>query len=179
MLDAKPDFALIEFGGNDSDYDWDRVTQAPTEMHQPKVELREFEALLRDLIRTLNEHGVTPILFTLLPAGAEQYIHWLTKDAPDKRSQIIDYLGGIQNLADFHLLYDAVIRKVARETGTGTIDIRQSMMGEKGDYLKYFCVDGVHPNEEGHSFFARIILDFFKENYPALLKTEMRQMRMG
>jgi lysophospholipase L1-like esterase len=169
VLDEEPDFVIIEFGGNDSDFDWEQVAQAPFRSHQPKVELREFEALLRELIQTLNKHEITPIIFRLLPASAEQYIHWLTKEAPAKRVSILQYLGSIQNLADLHLSYDAVIRKVAQETHTHTIDIRKKMLHEK-DFLKYFCVDGIHPNAEGHDFFADIILDFFKAHFPALLK---------
>ena len=48
--EAACDAALIEFGGNDCDYDWAQVAAHPEQDHQPKTPLPLFIAQLRDMI---------------------------------------------------------------------------------------------------------------------------------
>jgi acyl-CoA thioesterase I len=39
----KPDIVLIEYGGNDCDFDWDDVAANPGIAHEPKTDLSLFE----------------------------------------------------------------------------------------------------------------------------------------
>lgn len=56
--EAACDAALIEFGGNDCDYDWAQVAAHPEQDHQPKTPLPLFIAQLRDMIDLVRQKGM-------------------------------------------------------------------------------------------------------------------------
>ena len=41
---------LLEYGGNDSDYDWPKIAAAPQQKHLPKTLLPDFEQAYGELI---------------------------------------------------------------------------------------------------------------------------------
>ena len=53
----KPDYALVEYGGNDCNFDWPAIGRDPDYPHQPVTTLADFEATMRECIGLLrNRH---------------------------------------------------------------------------------------------------------------------------
>ena len=78
--EAACDAALIEFGGNDCDYDWAQVAAHPEQDHQPKTPLPLFIAQLRDMIDLVRQKGMQPVMMTLPPLHAQRYFDFFTRN---------------------------------------------------------------------------------------------------
>ena len=91
------DYALIAYGGNDSDFDWDAVQAHPQESHLPRTTLADFKEILLRMIRELRERGVQPVLMTLPPIDAQRYLDFLCREGRS-RERIMDWLGDTQRI---------------------------------------------------------------------------------
>lgn len=67
------DLLLLEYGGNDSDYDWPQIAAAPKEEHFPKTMLSVFERAYGELISLGRSLGMQPVIMTLPPIDAQKY----------------------------------------------------------------------------------------------------------
>ena len=54
------DYALVAYGGNDSDYDWAAIDADPAGNHHPRTELPAFREKLRHTVTMLREKGIQP-----------------------------------------------------------------------------------------------------------------------
>ena len=52
--------ALLEFGGNDCDFNWGQVAADPEAKHQPRTPLDRFSVHLEEMIRLVRSHGMRP-----------------------------------------------------------------------------------------------------------------------
>lgn len=157
------DFALIEFGGNDSNFKWDEISQHPEQEHEPLTNFDHFKETCRAMIAELREVEVNPILMTLPPIDSEKYLTFLTRNGND-RSRILQWLGKPEVIYNFHKSYSDAVADIARDTGTPLIDARTPFMQRK-DYDSLMCIDGVHPTEEGYE----LIAEAFNQSMPQLL----------
>ena len=73
-LDKIPDYdyIVLEFGGNDCDFDWAEVSKAPTAPQRSKTPLHSFIGTYREMIRLIRENGGVPVLLSLPPIDAER-----------------------------------------------------------------------------------------------------------
>ncbi|HWQ57467.1 MAG TPA: SGNH/GDSL hydrolase family protein [Clostridia bacterium] len=161
------DFALIEFGGNDSNFRWDEISRNPEAQHEPLTGFEHFAEIVRAMIRDLREAEVKPVLMTLPPIDSEKYLSFLTRNGND-RSRILQWLGKPEVIYNFHKRYSDAVSEIAKDTGTPLIDARSRFLGRK-DYDRLMCIDGVHPNEEGYE----LIASAFNESIPQLLADYM------
>lgn len=168
VLQKKPDIVLIEFGGNDCDFPWEEMAADPSILRQPKTERKTFYELLKELVTKLNEMEIVPVLVSLPPLDAEKYFRWVSKNSELAQQNILKYIGSVSRIYSWHEQYNAAILRVAEETKTRLIDIRSSFL-ETEDYTKLICLDGIHPNSEGHRVIAGKILDYIRTNYSFLL----------
>ena len=53
--DDCPEFVLLEYGGNDCNFDWKEVSEHPDEDHQPIVSPERFASLYREVVTYLGE----------------------------------------------------------------------------------------------------------------------------
>ena len=163
------DIVVIEFGGNDCDFNWPEVAQNPRFDHPPQTDYDLFQKLLTETIGDLNSKGVVPVLLTLPPLDAEKYLNWISHGDKEARKNILLWLGSVTKIYWWQERYNAAIIKVAKETGTKWIDVRGAFL-EHPDFLNMICVDGIHPNERGHKVIAEKILESIVPTYPFLLK---------
>lgn len=145
---ANPPRAFIEFGGNDCDFRWDEIAANPGDSHFPATALDKFSALYGIMIDTLRAAGMSPVAMTLPPLDAERYFAWFTRKGLDK-SAILKWLGDVQQIFRWHESYDKAVRAVATEKSCPIADVRSAFFAD-GDYRRYICEDGIHPNREGH-----------------------------
>ncbi len=164
VLSKDPDMVLLEFGGNDCDFDWDSIEKDPAADHKPKTELADFKTALVQMIARLKEKGIKPFVMTLPPLVPERYLSWLSKESESRYKKILSWLGTVSKIYFWHEGYNTVIREVAEETGTELIDIRSEFL-KKQDIGNLMSKDGIHPNREGYKLIADKIVDFFKSKY--------------
>jgi lysophospholipase L1-like esterase len=153
-----PQVAILEFGGNDCDFDWRAIAQAPEAPHLPATPLDAFGVAYEAAIQALRARQIVPLAMTLPPLDPERYFRWFTKAGLDGAA-ILKWLGSIQNIFLWHEGYDKEVRRIAAASGTAIIDIRKAFLSTP-DYRQYLCEDGIHPNREGHGLMERTILDF-------------------
>ena len=135
------DYALIAYGGNDSDFDWDAVQAHPQESHLPRTTLADFKEILLRMIRELRERGVQPVLMTLPPIDAQRYLDFLCREGRSRERT--------QRIYRHQELYSDTVARLAYETGTPLIGVREMFLDEKR-LLKLIAADGIHLTMEGY-----------------------------
>ncbi|MNO79442.1 multifunctional acyl-CoA thioesterase I and protease I and lysophospholipase L1 [compost metagenome] len=170
VLSKKPDIVILEFGGNDCDYNWEEIAENPHGDYLPKTTLNRYVSTLKEMIEKLRQEKIVPVLMTLPPLDAERYFKWISKNSSSKASNILAWLGTVNEIYDWHKLYNDAIIEVAKELKVKWIDIRDAFMKTE-DYRKYMCEDGIHPNEQGHELIADYFIRFIKNNHHELLKS--------
>ncbi|MCI8554239.1 MAG: SGNH/GDSL hydrolase family protein [Clostridiales bacterium] len=156
--------ALIEFGGNDCDYNWVQVADAPDAPHQPHTPLPLFVSQLRELVRLVISKGMQPVMMTLPPIHAERYFAFFTRRGEDgapglDRGRIMRWLGDVQFIYRWHERYNSAVVRVAKECGCLLADVREAFLGERY-YEELLCIDGIHPNERGHALMEEVLEHF-------------------
>jgi len=152
------DAAVLEYGGNDCDFDWKEVAENPDLPHQPKTPLSLFKNTYHQIIGELKNRGIIPIIMSLPPICAERYFNWITRTGLS-RERILSWLGDIQTIARYQELYSLAVTEIALKTNSYFIDIRSAFL-ERRDYAALICEDGIHPNKAGHDLIAKVCADF-------------------
>ncbi len=149
------DMAIIEYGGNDCDFDWRAVSEAPDAVHDPKTPAPFFEAKLRGMIDTVSRVGIEPVLVTLPPIVSARYFDFISRGL--NAAHILHWLGDKDHIYRYHERYSAMIQRIARDCGCRLLDLR-------GEFLslwnseRLFCSDGIHPNTDGQRFMGEAIV---------------------
>lgn len=151
------DAVLLEYGGNDCDFDWKKVSADPDGEHQPKTPLDQFIAEYKKIINLLRSHLVTPIIMTLPPIDAHKYLNWLAMNGLS-RENILNWLGDEQMIYRFQELYSQTAASIARETGVLIADVRTAFLSRR-DFNDLICDDGIHPTEKGHAIIYNALAD--------------------
>jgi len=170
VLKRKPDIVLLEFGGNDCDFDWAEVAKNPGGEHRPRTDYLRFRELLTREVAALQRAGVSPVLMTLPPIDAEKYLAWISGGAEAVRGNILKWLGSVTKLYWWQERYNAAVVGIAEETGAKLIDVRGAFL-RRPDFQALLCADGIHPNAAGHRVIAEGILEYIRPRCPFLLKT--------
>ena len=150
-------YAIVEYGGNDCDFDWQNVSDRPEIPHIPNTELSRFKLLYTDIITSLTDRGIKPILMTLPPLDAARYLNWITKNGLS-RERILAFLGDTQRIYRFQELYSNAVAEVAKTMKCTLVDVRSAFL-QSWDFTKLVCLDGIHPNEEGQ----KVIMHEFRK----------------
>lgn len=150
------DTVLIEFGGNDSDFDWRAISADPHADHQPKTRIDTYEKDIRRMIEMANGHGMSVVLCTLPPIISENYFDFFSRDGLNT-DNILTWLGDKNKIYRFHERYSLVLGRLAKEYGCRLLDLRSAFL-EKWDARPYYCRDGIHPNDMGQELIADAVL---------------------
>ncbi|MCI1943953.1 SGNH/GDSL hydrolase family protein [Clostridium luticellarii] len=168
VIKKTPDIVLIEFGGNDCDFNWEDIAKDPDSNHKPKTDISTFHDILSNMICTFEKSGITPILMTLPPLDYKRYFNWITRGDKTAEKNVLKWLGSEEKIYNWHRTYSEMVTEVAHRTKTALIDVRSEIL-KQDDYNRFLCIDGIHPNLYGHSLIANVILNFLKDNYSFLL----------
>ena len=145
---AEGEYALLEFGGNDCDFDWAAIAAAPEETHTCKTPPAQFLDCYRRAIRLLRGSGRTPVLATLPPINAELYLRFLCRDGLSRES-ILRWLGDVQRIYRWQENYSQMAEQLAREEGTPLVDLRRPFLQDARSPSALLCADGIHPSRLG------------------------------
>lgn len=152
------DVVVLEFGGNDSNFDWESIAQNPEAPHLPGTPLKQFEQTYTDMLRQIQQMGKKAIAMTLPPVEAIHFFDWVTKALLNKET-VLHWLGDKMYIYRWHEQYNSAILHAALVTGCDVIDIRQAFLGERllDDVI---CKDGMHPNARGYALMEDAILSY-------------------
>lgn len=157
---ADSQYAVIEFGGNDSDFNWQEVSDAPAEMHLPFTEKNEFREKYEKIIDELEEIGVTPVLMNLPPVDAVKYFQRVSNGK--NADNILKFLNGdVQYIYRWHESYNLEISKISYSKRVPLIDIRTAFLLDKNS-RELICEDGIHPSVLGHRMIAKSIEEYLQ-----------------
>ncbi len=158
---SRYDYALLEYGGNDCNYDWPNVAAAPDSHHDPAVGLAEFVGTLSDMIDQLEQRGTKPILMTLPPIDSEKYLDYLQSQDID-RSALVHWLGDPNHIYRTQELYSNAVYKLAVQRSLPCVDVR-SVFLQRPDFPDLISGDGIHPSEKGYQLLYSTLIDTIRQ----------------
>ncbi len=160
------EYALIEFGGNDSDFRWGEVEGSPSTHHDPKVTVDEYTKRLKSIIEKLRAVGTKPILMTLPPVCSKNFLSFICKNGLS-RERIMSFLGDEDRIYRHQEMYSLAASKLSYELNVPLCDVRSEFLCRK-NFISLMCGDGIHPNGAGQLLTACTFYEFLKKN-PNLL----------
>lgn len=152
LSDPKLDTVFLSYGGNDCDFDWQSVSEAPAETH---VCHTPYDAFLREYtsgINTLKALGKRVFLLSLPPIDAEKYFRFITRGR--NAENVLRWLqGDVSRLSRWHEMYNLAVFKIGKAVDAAVLDITSCFLA-KPNLADLLCADGIHPNTEGHRLIA-------------------------
>ncbi len=156
------DAAVIEFGGNDCNFDWAAVSEHPDATHLPATPPQAYLESMRGMVRRLLQQGIRPVLLTLPPIDAERYFRFLVGDKLNPK-HILRWLGDVQQIYRYQEMYSLLVEKVAREFSIRLINLRERCLEHHGFVKEMLCEDGLHLTEEGQRFIGETVADLVRQ----------------
>lgn len=145
-------YTILEFGGNDCDLNWSEVSSQPDDAHMAQVPIERFKEIYEKMIEKTRNAGSHPILMSLPPLDADRFFNWISKDL--NKEKILQFLkNDVEFIFRWHQQYNDMIFKLADEYQIQVVDIRTDFLNQQ-NYKSLLCVDGMHPNKEGHKLIA-------------------------
>ena len=144
-MDAR--WALVAYGGNDSDFDWEAIAAAPEQEHLPHTVLPEFIEKLRCAVQELASAGVQPVLMTLPPIDGQRYVQFISRGADG--GSILRWLWDVGRIYRHQELYSDAVAALAMTEGLPLIDVRRQFLPMR-DLPRYIAADGIHLTMTGY-----------------------------
>ena len=149
------DAVLLEYGGNDCDFDWAAVSADPTGVHESKPPLPALESGLGDMVEMLRARDIQPVLMSLPPIDGHRYLEFLIVRGHLDRTNMLRFLGSSQRIYQYQEAYSLAVTRLAHERKCLYVPVREEYLLRRSaeDLL---CSDGIHPNEKGHTLMQEI-----------------------
>lgn len=142
------DAVLLEYGGNDCDFDWADVSADPDKPHQPHTEIARFRHVLQQMIDLLRANRIEPLLMSLPPIVGDRYLDFLVSKGLD-RQNLLRFLGDPHQIYRWHESYSMAVTQLAAQNHCLYAPVREAFLVRRGS-PDLICADGLHPNEAGH-----------------------------
>ena len=150
VLGSKPDLVIIQFGGNDSTVDVYKDPPATA----LRVTREQYASNLQYLVKALKERNIRVILMTPVPQRWTPQLKQLYGKVPYQ----LDSLDGLNVLLKD---YAEIVRQIARKDKVAMVDVYakfESYDKKTGKSMEDLLLDGMHPNNDGHSLIASLLL---------------------
>lgn len=151
------DMIVMDFGGNDCDFNWAEIAEQPFAEHKPHTPLDVFAETYRQIIDKLKQKNILPVLTTLPPLEPQRFFDWFCKGL--NKENIMKWLGNINTIYRYQENYSRMAEKIAHAAAVPLVDLR-------GAFLKHrriehlLCEDGTHPNTAGQKLITDAFLEF-------------------
>lgn len=147
--------ALLEFGGNDCNYDWPAIAADPCGVHRPMTALPHFSAQLAAMIKLLQQHGISPVLMTLPPIHGQRYFDFFSHGLD--RAALLQWLkNDVQRIYRQQELYSDAVQRAAAEYHLPCLDVRSRFLqAEQLDEL--ISADGIHLSDAGYDLLFDVL----------------------
>ena len=156
-IDAR--WALVAYGGNDSDFDWPAIAAAPENEHLPHTVLPEFVEKLRCVVKILCDAGVQPVLMTLPPIDSVRYFNFISRRSDGQR--ILDWLGDVGRIYRHQEMYSDAVAALAMGEGLPLIDVRRQFLPLR-DLPRLIAADGIHLTMPGYRQLFDTLADWLR-----------------
>ena len=155
------DYTLLEFGGNDCDFNWGKIADSPDAEHIPNTLLHSFKEQFCALIEKVRSLGSKPVIISLPPIDSEYYFAFLSRFMNcEQKDNVFSWLrGDINVISRWHEMYNRALFEISRLMLVPIIDITTPFDKCQGAMRELFCLDGIHPNAEGHRLIADSIAE--------------------
>lgn len=159
------DAVVMDYGGNDCDYNWKVIAENPDGDYSPNTPIDIFKETYCDIIDILKTRGILPILTTLPPLEPHRFFNWFCKDL--NKENIMKWLGEIKTIYYHQESYSKVIEQIALEKQVPIVDLRGEFL-RSGKVKELLCEDGTHPNTSGQKVIASCFHNFARNYLYAL-----------
>lgn len=154
----KDTLVVLEFGGNDCNYNWSAVSDNPEGSFLPNTPVEKFESTYQEMIAYARSKGAEVAVCNLVPIDSEKFIHWVTRGLNYKN--VVDWMGDINRIARWQEYYSRISEKVAAITKCPILDLRTNFL-KHCSMEKMIGIDGIHPSFEGHSLIKETFQNIF------------------
>lgn len=156
IRESSGEYVIMEFGGNDCDFNWKEISEDPHGDHKPMSSIRDFTSTYSYMIEQVKNMGKKPVLLSLPPIDSARYLKHISRGLSE--DNIVKWMhNDRQYITNWHERYNIEVFKIAIENNIPVIDITTSFLEQK-NYSDYLCDDGIHPNEKGHELIAEAIM---------------------
>lgn len=152
---------LLEFGGNDCDYNWAEVSKDPYADHQPNTPIPQFHTALREMIQTVQAAGKRPAVMSLPPIDSTRYFDFITTPENVDSDRVLTFLSDKEFIYRHQERYSNAVCRVAAEMKVPLIDVREKFLMQR-NVRKFLCIDGIHPDEEGQKLIHEVFADTYE-----------------
>lgn len=159
--DELPNYALVELGGNDCDYNWKEISENPDGEYFPNTPLPKFIDSINNIIENFRKNGIEPILTNLPPLSSQKYFDWFGKNGLNT-DNIKRWMGDINRIYKHQETYSIALMDIANRQKCDLIDIRTPIILE-GNTDDFICEDGIHPNEKAHKLMADTFINYISD----------------
>ncbi|MCR5761426.1 MAG: SGNH/GDSL hydrolase family protein [Sphaerochaetaceae bacterium] len=157
-------YVLMDFGGNDSDYDWASIASDPYSekgTYNPKTEPGLFLSTYSSLVDYVKSFGCEPILMTLPPIVPKRYLKWTCEKQDLEYENILTWLDqDLGRVSRTQKAYSDIASALAAFKNIKCIDINGAF-NMTGTSESYMSVDGIHPNDAGQKLIHTCIRQTF------------------
>lgn len=159
---TKDDLVVMEFGGNDCNYDWKAVSLDPFRDHDCVTPEKQFLATYGEMIDFARSKGASVAVSTLVPIESSKFLRWVGRGLDTDR--IMTFLGDLNMIARWQEYYSHLAERAAKAADCPVLDLRSRFLMSR-KLSSMICEDGIHPTEEGHllirdTFQQEIMHDF-------------------
>jgi len=154
------DAIILEYGGNDCDYNWNEVALDPDAPHVPNTPLDAFRQTYLHMIDAVRKKGIQPVLLSLPPLDADRYFKWITRTGIS-RENILRFLGDIGHIYRHQERYSNAVTNIAMEQKCSYIDVRGAFLAAP-NLGAQMCLDGIHPNDRGYRTMREAFVAYMK-----------------
>ena len=162
-LEESPDCeaVIMNFGGNDCDYNWAEVARNPNGIHEAHTPIQQFVQIYTKLIHTLQEKSIYPIIVNLPPLCPRRFFNWFCKDLNKK--SVLRFLDSANAIYRVQEYYSHTIEEIAKTTGALLVDLRGTFL-KRYRMERFLCADGIHINTEGQGLITEAFVNFATMN---------------
>ena len=150
---------VMNYGGNDCDFNWKSVSENPDAEHEPNTPIKKFIRLYSDVIEAIKDKGIRPVIANLTPIDPHRYFSWFSKGL--NKENILRFLDDVDLIYRFQENYSRTVEKIARNTGAMLVDLRGAFLKER-QLGRFLCEDGIHPNTAGQKLITHGFEEFCK-----------------
>lgn len=148
---------VMDFGGNDCDFKWNEIADNPKGHHLPNTPIDLFVSTYKNIIKTLKQRGIVPILATLPPLEPQLFFDWFCREL--NKEKVMEWLGEISKIYRHQEFYSTTVMKIAYETNSLLVDLRRPFLDSKR-LRPLLCADGTHPSSEGQKLITEAFSNF-------------------
>ena len=148
----KDTVVILEYGGNDCNYNWEAVSNNPQGEFLPNTPADKFEATYVQMIEYAKKKGAHVAVCNLVPIDSQKFMEWVSRGL--SYDNILKWMGDVNRIGRWQEYYSRLSEKVAKITKCEILDLRTDFLTRSMQNM--IGLDGIHPSTEGHALISDI-----------------------